>query len=130
VAILDSSPVRCQVGAMPDLAESVMDFVAEYTGAERIKLTPASTLFGDLGVDGDDGWQLMEEFGQKFEVDLSGFEGGRHFGPEGCFPPLMLWNWIRLALKPSGMSHEERSGLKPIRISDLIAAAREKRWTL
>jgi hypothetical protein len=115
---------------MPDLDESVMDFVAVETGTKREKLNPASTLFGDLYVDGMDGCELIEAFGERFSVDLSTFDAARHFGPEGCFPPLMIWNWIRMALKPAGMSVEERAGLQPIRISDLIAAAREKRWML
>jgi len=43
---------------MQNLEESVIEFVAAFTGfkAERIHLQ--TTLYGDLGVAGDDGWCL------------------------------------------------------------------------
>ncbi len=91
---------------MPDVGDSVMEFVAQFTGIKRERLTPTLTLFGDLGVDGADGWELIESFGRQFRVDISDFRAHRHFGPE------------------------ERAGLTPIRISDLIASVQERKWTL
>jgi len=117
---------------MSALEASVMDFVAEFTGAKRQRLTPASTLFGDVGVDGADGWELVEAFGQKFQVDLSSFRADRHFGPEGLLfyaPFLWLW-WLISQPFRRRQSPEDRAGLTPIRICDLIAAAQEKKWTL
>lgn len=117
---------------MSALDESVMEFVAEFTGVRRQQLTLASTLLGDLGIDGADGWELIEAFGQKFEVDLSAFRADRHFGPEGL--PIhapFVWLWCLVSWpfrKPQ--TPEEHAGLRAIRISDLIAAAKEKRWTL
>ncbi|MDB6067872.1 MAG: hypothetical protein JWR26_4080 [Pedosphaera sp.] len=75
--------------------QNIIDFVAEFTGVKRERLTPASTLYGDLGVDGADGWELIEKFGQQFQVDLSGFRADRHFGPEGMpiYAPFM-WVWF------------------------------------
>ena len=112
--------------------QSVIDFVADFTGVKRERLTPASTLFGDLGVDGADGWELIEKFGQKFQVDLSGFRADHHFGPEGLptYAPFM-WLWFLVSLPfRKRRSAEDEAGLKPIRISDLILATIEKRWTL
>ena len=115
---------------MPDLDESVLEFVAEFTGAELKQLTSTSTLLGDLGVDGDDGYELIQNFGEKFKVDLSSFEGNRHFGPEaGCFPPLFLWQLVRMAFR-THETPEEQAGLDPIRIADLIEAAKKKAWSL
>ena len=117
---------------MSDLDSSVMAFVAEFTGARPPRLSPTSTLFGDLGVDGADGWELIESFGQKFHVDLSSFRADRHFGPEGLpvYAPL-LWLWWLVSFPfHQRQTPEERAGLRAIRISDLIAAARERRWVL
>jgi Protein of unknown function (DUF1493) len=122
--------VSCQ--RMPDLDSSVMDFVAEFTGVRRQRLSPASTLLGDLGVDGADGWELIETFGERFHVDLSSFHADRHFGPEGLpiYAPF-VWLWW-LVNFPFRKRHtpEERSGLRAIRIADLVAAAQDRRWTL
>jgi acyl carrier protein len=117
---------------MPDLDENVMDFVAEFTGVKRQRLTLASTLLGDLGIDGADGWELVKGFGQKFQVDLSAFRADRHFGPEGLpiYAPFILLWWLISWPFRKKQSPEERAGLTAIRVSDLITAAREKRWTL
>ena len=119
-------------GSQRAFDESVMDFVADFTGAKRQRLTPASTLLGDLGVDGADGWELIESFGRAFRVDLSDFRADRHFGPEGSPPyaPLLWFKWLILWPFQRKQSPEVRAGLTPIRISDLISAAREKKWTI
>ena len=122
--------VRCNL--MPGLDDSVMDFVSGFTGVKRSRLTSTSTLLGDLGVDGADGWELLESFGKRFQVDLSQFQANRHFGPEDLpiyAPFLWLWWVVRWPFR-RGQTPEDRAGLKPIRISDLIAAARDRRWAL
>src|SRR5262249_53581990 len=101
-----------------------------FTGVKRERVAPASTLFGDLGVDGADGFELLREFGERFHVDLSDCRAERHFGPEGLpiyAPVVWLW-WL-----VTGAFHkqpEERAGLTPIHVSDLIIAARERKWNL
>jgi hypothetical protein len=118
---------------MTELDSSVIDFVAEFTGVRRQKLSATSTtIFGDLGIDGHDGCDLIETFGEKFHVDLSSFRPDRHFGPEGLplyAPFLYLW-WLMSFLFRERQTPEQRAGLVPIRISDLIVAARNGKWTL
>jgi acyl carrier protein len=110
--------------------DSVMQFLAEFTGVKRDRLSPTATLFGDLGVDGADGFELLRAFGERFDVDLSGCRAERHFGSEGLpiYAPI-VWLWW-LSTGAFRKQPEERAGLIPIRISDLIAAAREGRWSL
>lgn len=117
---------------MPNIDDSVIDFVADYTGVKRERLTLPTTLFGDLGVDGQDGWELIASFGRRFEVDLSNFQAGQHFGPEGfpIYAPLVWFWWLITGQFGKQRAPEERARLKPIHISDLIEAAREKKWTL
>src|SRR5688500_479962 len=72
-----------RIHAMADaLEERVKEFVARWTSTRAERLTLDTTLFGDLGVDGADGWELVEDFGKAFGVDISAFDPGRHFGPE------------------------------------------------
>src|SRR5687768_8410198 len=54
---------------MPTLDDSIIEFVAKQTGVKRERLGANTTLFGDLGIDGIDGWEFIEEFGKRFKVD-------------------------------------------------------------
>jgi len=65
----------------------VLDFVARETGRTKGNIHLSSRLFHDLGVDGEDGIDLIEKFGTEFSVDLSTFVAGKHFGPEAAFIP-------------------------------------------
>ena len=117
---------------MAALDESVLDFVSEFTGVGRPRIALTTTLFGDLGIDGDDGHDIMAAFAEKFQVDMSEFRLNRHFGTEGLSvhaPLVFLW-WLMSWIFRAKQSPEERAGLEPVRISDLIAAAKSKKWNL
>ena len=109
-----------------------MKFVADFIGVKPERLTPAKTLLGDLGVDGADGWELIEAFGQRFHVDVSSFRPDRHFGPEGLPVWALFVCFWRLVTCPfrKTKSPEQEDDLVPIRIADLIGAAKQRRWVL
>jgi len=107
------------------LERQVTAFVAELVGIDRHRLHLRSTIFGDLGVDGEDAAELMEEFARSFHVDLSGYDHWRYFGPEGFNPVATLWVGLR---QLAGLSSEEAAGLDPLTIRDLVAAARAGHW--
>lgn len=71
----------------------------------------------DSGAYGDDVWELVEEFGKVFDVQMDGFRWYHHSGPEGCNP---FW----LIFRPWW----ERKTHVPIRLSDLIESARRGEW--
>src|SRR5688572_30475624 len=108
-----------------NLQQRVVAFVAAQCGADEDKLRPQTTLFGGLGVDGDDGCQLVEEFARQFSVDLSGFDPTEHFGPEGM---AVLWPFYWLVIAFRSGTPEQRAGLKPITLADLIRSAESRRW--
>jgi hypothetical protein len=72
----------------PELSE----FICEQLGLRKRVLTPATRLQADLGVEGEDGTDLMEAFASRFEVDISAFEVNRYFGPEAGWNPV-AWLW-------------------------------------
>jgi acyl carrier protein len=119
---------------MSVLEREVTTFVAEVTGYSPERIKQESTLFGDLRIDGADGWELIEAFGKKFCVDIHGFRPDRHFGPEAL--PLSApfqWLWYLISwpfTKRDDRTPEEAAGLEPIRIADLVEAAQSKHWTL
>lgn len=111
---------------MPDLQERIKASVAEQTIVEADHITLDTTLFGDLGVAGDDGLELMAAFGQEFGVDLSEFNADRHFGPEapGCLAFLFPYYWLRALFYEA----HKAAGVVPISIADLVEAARQGKW--
>lgn len=114
------------------IEEEVTAFVAAQIGVSTERLKARTTLFGDLGVDGDDSDELLVAFTKRFSVDMKSYRGDRHFGPEGFAPwsPL-LWlasAWRGFAQKES--TPESRARLVPVTIQDLIDSARAGRWSV
>ena len=109
-----------------EVLERVRRFVAGYRSTSLARVHPHTTLFGDLGVDGDDAHELLSDFAREFGVDLSELQMSRHFGPEGV-PPWAPIYWIVLVFRRG--SPEERARLEPITIVDLAMAAATGRWT-
>lgn len=117
---------------MQILEESVIEFVAAFTGSKSERIHLHTTLYGDLGVAGDDGLDLIQAYGKEFQVDLAEFQSERHFGSEGVslLAPLgLLWMVLRLPFWQK-RTPEEESNLHAVRIRDLIAFARAGRWTI
>lgn len=114
---------------MPLLRDRVIEFASDQLCVARSRLTDETTLFGDLGVDGDDGVELFEEFEKRFRVDLSEFDPAAHFGSEvGAGPLRLLWLLLDEFLWRPSLSPEERAALIPITIGDLVEAASAGRW--
>jgi hypothetical protein len=107
------------------LQEQVVSFVAQERCAPQHRVRMDSTICGELGVDGDDAAELIEEFAKHFSVDLSGYDHKRYFGPEGFNPFAMLWV---LLLQLLGRTPEQAAGLCPLTVGDLVAAAAAGRW--
>lgn len=112
---------------MPKLPfAEIADFVACFVGVSAERLSSSTTLFGDLGVDGQDGIDLFVAFGKRFYVDLSALDTTRHFGAEG-FGPRALLHWVVLWLRAG--TPEEKARLSPVTIADLQRAAESGRWS-
>lgn len=108
-----------------DLSTEVFAMVSEFTRVRPQELTWETTLFHDLGIDGDDAVEFFEEFGRTFEVDLTDFNIETHFGPEASNPFLSIltgfhgW-WTG--------DHHSAAGVVAISIHDLVQAAQARRW--
>ena len=114
------------------IEEEVTAFVAAKTRCSAERLNPRTTLFGDLGVDGDDSDELLAAFMKRFGVDMRAYRRDRHFGSEGFLPWTPLF-WLVLAWRAAGekvSTPESRARLSPITIQDLIDSARAGKWTV
>src|SRR5262245_21201613 len=101
------------------LLEAICQFVSEEVGVALDRLAPSTALGDDLGVDGQDGIELMEQYGRRFQVDLSAFNSATCFGPEVALNPLMLLRLLKVSAKPR---------LQPLTIQQLVSAAEIGRW--
>lgn len=99
--------------------------VSEFTGAPPETLTPETTLFYDLGIDGDDAIEFFDEFRKSFGVDLTEFKIESHFGPEASGPISSMVTWFR------GWwigDHHRAAGVVPISLHNLVLTAQAGRW--
>jgi len=76
-------------------------------------------VFQRLGIDGEDGWEFMDEFSERFQVDISAYRWYFHHGSEG---------FDLLALFVKRPEH----WVEPIAITprDLIKAIEDRRWPI
>lgn len=102
------------------IEEQVKIFVAQQTVFKIDKISLSTELGKDLGVDGDDAVELLENFSEKFQVDFSAFEFDRYFGGEVSFDPFA---WFAAILSRTAVCN-----LEPLTVQDLVDSAKAKRW--
>ena len=109
-----------------DVQRRVKEFVAKTASVRVGRMHSGTTLFGDLGIDGDDAHEFFVAFRDHFDVDVSSLDLSKHFGPEGMplWAPIM---WLSVFFFKEG-SDEEKANLRPIRISDLCQAVVLGHW--
>ena len=100
--------------------DDISEFVAKQTGVERTKIVPEARLVEDLGVEGDDFFELERVFAQQFKVDMSDYRWYFHHAEEGAASLGAVF------FSPPNM----RVGHIPVMISMLLDAANCGRWTL
>lgn len=94
-----------------EAAQQVKRIVAENRAMNPEDILMDMTLEDELGITGDDATDLFQDFAKKFpDVDLNNLDLSLYFGAEGCAP------WVT------------RCPRRPLRVSDLVQAARDKRW--
>ena len=102
------------------LLSEVIAFVADFRGQRPERLSAATRLREDLGIDGFDAEDILIAYRERFGVDMTAFEYDRHFGPEAAWNPFS-WLYWRL-FRP------ERLRFDPVTIGHLVEAARCGRW--
>lgn len=60
----------------------IYKFISDLCGVKISQLKPDTDLFADLGIDGDDFFELEAEFEKKFSVDMSSYLWYFHHGEE------------------------------------------------
>lgn len=87
---------------------------------ENRALSPQTSVNVDLGVDGDDGVELVAAFCARYKVAPSAIQLNRYFGPEAGANPISLLLGLARAFVGKNVSR-----LEPLRISRLVRLAAE-----
>jgi acyl carrier protein len=102
---------------MQIIERDVISFLGEWLSCDDKKLGLDTRIGEDLGVDGDDAVELLEEYSKRFSVDISNFPFNEYFGPEvGSNPISFLYC---LFVKNPG-------NLKTLYIRDLVEGTKRK----
>jgi acyl carrier protein len=106
-------------GVKMSIEQEVIELVASKTGKSRAKITPEKTFY-DLGIDGDDAVELIDELCERYQVPVEGVELRKYIGPEGAFT---VANHVFNAVARKGGTER-----KELKISNLIKTAEDHRW--
>jgi hypothetical protein len=114
---IDNVLLACKLPATGKslMEQRIIEFVAAETGVRAEKISLSTSLFSDLGVAGDDGYDLIQNFARTFSVDITGVDSSLYFGGEGA-NPLML---VIKKLRPK---------ILPLTVEDLVKIAERKVW--
>jgi len=107
------------------LIKEIYEFVTGFCGVNYEKLTPDTTLNNHLGIVGGDGDEFMEEFANRFKVDLSDFNFYKYFGHEG----MDLVSPMFLPFKQTEGKDISWAGTIPLKLEDLHEAVILGKWT-
>jgi acyl carrier protein len=62
--------------------EELLSFVRDQSGAQDVALSRQTLIEDDLGVTGEDAYELIVDIGKKYQVDLSDFDFRKYFNDE------------------------------------------------
>tara|TARA_Y100000782_G_scaffold70365_1_gene76145 strand:+ start:79 stop:405 length:327 start_codon:yes stop_codon:yes gene_type:complete len=106
------------------MKSQVFEFISEYTGTSVNEITLDTLINDELGVDGDDGDELLLEFSKRFNVDLDGIEKV-YFGPEGINPFTLIFHAVKAFIDGYRSIPETYS---PLPVSVLVNSAKSGVW--
>jgi acyl carrier protein len=105
---------------MNDVFEKIKALIAEKTSVNESRLGRNTRLYEDLKIEGDDAFELLESFKEKFKVDMTDFNYNEYFSGEG----------IDLIGAIVSIFKRKKKRLKSITIADLEKAAVNGMWTV
>ncbi len=105
------------------LKNEVIDLISTESGHPKSEISDSSTLLGDLGIDGDDAWEVFEKCNEKFGLDLTNFEFRRYFRNEPCYKGI-IYLFRKLKFKDEHIAAKKQ----PITVAELIWACKSRVW--
>jgi hypothetical protein len=100
-----------------DPEAQVRALIRRFVG-ERKRITRSTRLFHDLGIGGDDAWELLESVAKHFEASFAGIDFAAYFSNEG---EASIYFWFMRVGR-------FRSRVKPMTVAHLVAVASRGSW--
>lgn len=69
--------------------DELQKYISQQSGIPINLITSSTRFVEDLGITGDDGYELIESVSNKYHVDLNNIEWSNSFGCEGCGPDIV-----------------------------------------
>ena len=110
--------------------DRVRGLVSGQTGVPASEITLETRLFEDLGMDGDDGHELLEAFADEFGVDMSRMALFNYFDDEPPFSASSSLIPVVAFFSPQFRAylHHVARGRRTITVRNLVASAQARRW--
>lgn len=109
-----------------ELYARVKTLVAKQAGVVEEELMPETHLADDLGIAGDDGYELLEAFCEEFEIqNMEEIDYTEYFGTEGGPNPFEIYVFFYYLVFDREKQHYSCS---PLYLRDLVKSAEAKRW--
>jgi arsenate reductase len=102
---------------MQTIENDVISFISDWLSCNIKKLSLDTRIGEDIGVDGDDAIELLEEYSKRFSVDISCFPYNEYFGPEAGINPFTFLYYLFT---------KKHGNLKTLYIRDLVEGAKKK----
>ena len=105
------------------LETEVINLLSEESGIPASEISIHSSLLGDLGIDGDDAWDVFEKCHEKYSLDLTNFDFQAHFRNEPCFKGV-VYLFRKLKYKDEHLAAKKEA----ITVAALVSACESGVW--
>ncbi len=72
--------------------KDIIDTISEVNGIGKHEINENISLFRELGIWGDEAWDLIEALEKKYDVSMDDFRFADYFPPEGSF--IFAFDWF------------------------------------
>jgi len=103
-----------------DIMSNVIELVSDFTGFPKNEINAKTRLGEDLGIDGQDAYDFIEQFSETFNVDMQNFCFDVHFGPEASFDPFSYLYFL--------LFNRKKIQMIPVTIEHLVKCAKSGKW--
>lgn len=113
-----------------ELFDEIRRLVTEKTNYPSSRIKPTTRLAHDLGIDGDDAFELLEEFGERYHVSFNDFVFLDYFCWEGYNPffPIVMACLSLVSPRFRFVRHDAERREREITIAHLVQCAQAGHW--